>query len=163
MSAQSRVVFERTVVYLLGWLLLLPGQVLAIPLGTPLEFESPEQRAQYATLVRELRCTVCQSETLHESKAPLAADMRRRIYDMTLEGKGEKEIVDFLVQRYGDYVRYRPPLQANTLLLWSGPFLVLIAGALIWWRVVRRRQHLLQDQALPQVERADLNRFRRGE
>lgn len=163
MSAQARMAFETAAVFLLGWLLFLPGQLQAIPLGTPLEFESPEQRAQYATLVRELRCTVCQSETLHESKAPLAADMRRRIYEMTLDGEGEREIVDFLVQRYGDYVRYRPPMQANTFLLWVGPFLVLIAGVLVWWRVVRRRQDLLRGRTLSQAECADLDRFRRGD
>lgn len=145
----------------LVWLAAAP-MAQAIPLGTPLEFDSQEQREQYNKLVRELRCTVCQSETLHESRAALAGDMRRRIYDMTRNGASEDEVVGFLVQRYGDYVRYRPPLQANTLLLWGSPFLALMAGGVIWWRVVRRRRALLTEETLSDADRDAIERFRRG-
>jgi cytochrome c-type biogenesis protein CcmH len=93
----------------------------AAPLVNPVDFDTPEQEAQYQKLVRELRCTVCQSETIYESNAALAGDMRRRVYEMTAAGASEQEIIDFLVQRYGDYVRYRPAFQANTVLAVDQP------------------------------------------
>lgn len=142
-------------------LMLLPaGLAMAVAIGQPLEFASDAQKRQYDTLVRELRCTVCQSETIHESNAELAADMRRRVYDMTLAGHSADAIVDFMVQRYGDYVRYRPPLQANTYLLWASPFLLLLAGALAWWRIVIGRRGMAQRPEFTAQERAMLERLR---
>lgn len=155
-----------------GRLLALAGLVLALAAGgagtaaalvNPVDFDTPEQEAQYQKLVRELRCTVCQSETIYESNAALAGDMRRRVYEMTAAGAGEQEIIDFLVQRYGDYVRYRPAFQANTVLLWTGPFLILVVGGLIWMRVVRQRRRLVGREGLTARERDALERFRRGE
>jgi len=150
-------------VLLLAALLLGPGTAAAIPLGTPVEFSSAENERKYQKLIRELRCTVCQSESLHESNAQLAADMRRRIHEMLEAGASEDEVVDFLVQRYGEYVRYRPPFQANTALLWLAPFLMLAAGAAIWLGVVRRRRRMLDHETLTEDDREALKRFRRGE
>ncbi len=141
----------------------LASPVAALPMGKPVDFETQEQEAQYQKLVRELRCTVCQSETIHESNAALAGDMRRRVYEMTAAGASEQEIIDFLVQRYGDYVRYRPAFQANTVLLWTSPFLILFAGGMVWLQVVRQRQRLVLRQELSAEERAALEQFRRGE
>ncbi|WP_444678786.1 cytochrome c-type biogenesis protein [Halomonas sp. E19] len=142
-------------------LMLLPaGLAMAVAIGQPLEFASDAQKRQYDTLVRELRCTVCQSETIHESNAELAADMRRRVYDMTLAGHSADAIVDFMVQRYGDYVRYRPPLQANTYLLWASPFLLLLVGGLAWWRIVIGRRGMAQRPEFTAQERAMLERLR---
>lgn len=142
-------------------LMLLPaGLAMAVAIGQPLEFASDAQKRQYDTLVRELRCTVCQSETIHESNAELAADMRRRVYDMTLAGHSADAIVDFMVQRYGDYVRYRPPLQANTFLLWASPFLLLLVGGLAWWRIVIGRRSMAQRPEFTAQERAMLERLR---
>ncbi len=142
-------------------LMLLPaGLAMAVAIGQPLEFASDAQKRQYDTLVRELRCTVCQSETIHESNAELAADMRRRVYDMTLAGHSADAIVDFMVQRYGDYVRYRPPLQANTFLLWASPFLLLLVGGLAWWRIVSGRRSMAQRPEFTAQERAMLERLR---
>ncbi|EWH00079.1 cytochrome c-type biogenesis protein [Halomonas sp. BC04] len=147
---------------LMAWLLP-AGLVMALAIGEPIAFETEAQQRQYQTLVRELRCTVCQSETIHESNAELAADMRRRVYDMTLAGHDADAIVDFMVQRYGDYVRYRPPLQANTALLWASPFLLLLGGGLAWWRMIVGRKRMVQRPEFTQQERETLQRLRRGD
>ncbi|AXY41676.1 cytochrome c-type biogenesis protein [Halomonas sp. JS92-SW72] len=154
--------------WLAGLLMLLalavaPGIALAAAIGEPLTFDSEAQRQQYEALTRELRCTVCQSETIHESNAELAADMRRRVYQMTRDGMSADAIVDFMVARYGDYVRYRPPLQANTALLWASPFLLFGGGLLIWWQVMRRRSRLDDEPLFTDQERAALERLRRGD
>src|SRR5690554_2936289 len=141
-------------------LALSPGIALATAIGEPLAFDSEAQRQQYETLTRELRCTVCQSETIHESNAELAADMRRRVYTMTLAGDDADTIVEFMVQRYGDYVRYRPPLQTNTVLLWASPFLLLLIGVGVWWRLVTKRQAMAQQPDFTTRERALLDRLR---
>ncbi|RDB44242.1 cytochrome c-type biogenesis protein CcmH [Halomonas sp. DQ26W] len=148
--------------WLVAWLLP-AGLAMALAIGQPIEFESEAQKRQYDTLVRELRCTVCQSETIHESNAELAADMRRRVYEMTLAGHDAGAIVDFMVQRYGDYVRYRPPLQANTALLWASPFLLLLVGCIVWWRMIVGRKRMALRPEFTEQERTTLQRIRSGE
>ena len=88
-------------------------------------------------LAEELRCLVCQNQTLADSHAALAVDLKNRIRELLREGKTEREVLDFMVQRYGDFVLYRPPLRAATALLWTGPFILLalgIAGWVLWLR-----------------------------
>ncbi|MGM0982029.1 MAG: cytochrome c-type biogenesis protein [Pseudomonadota bacterium] len=159
----------RTIPLVLCWLsalaawLLPAGLALAIAIGEPVAFATEAQQRQYQTLIRELRCTVCQSETIHESNAELAADMRRRVRDMTLAGDDREAIIDFMVQRYGDYVRYRPPLQANTAVLWASPFLLLLIGAGVWWQIIRGRKRMTQRPAFTEQERQALDRLRRGD
>ncbi|WP_163557806.1 cytochrome c-type biogenesis protein [Halomonas sp. NO4] len=147
---------------LAAWLLP-AGLALALAIGAPGEFASDAERTQYETLIRELRCTVCQGETIHESNAALAGDMRERVYEMTRDGQSAAAIVDFMVSRYGDYVRYRPPLQANTALLWASPLLLLLAGGGVWWRVVRQRRATTAPPTFTAEERAALERLRRGD
>ncbi len=142
---------------------LLKPVAAAIAIGEPLEFETEEQEEQYYNLVRKLRCTVCQTETIYESHAELAADMRQQVYDMTTDGAGEEEIIEYMTQRYGDYVRYKPPLQMNTALLWVSPFLLLIVGGIAWLHVVRRRRQATLQAELTESERRALERFRRGD
>jgi cytochrome c-type biogenesis protein CcmH len=89
-------------------------------------------------LSEELRCLVCQNQTLADSNADLAIDLRRQVESMISAGRSDREIRDYMVQRYGDFVLYRPPMQGNTLALWLGPFAMLGGGALIWWLVQRR-------------------------
>ncbi len=139
------------------------AQAGRIPVGMPLEFETEEQEQQYRRLIRELRCTVCQNQALDESNAGLAADLRGQIYDMTLEGNSREEIVEFMVARYGDFVLYRPPFRADTFMLWIGPFLLLIAGGLVWAQVVRQRQAMARSRELSPEERAALERLERDE
>jgi cytochrome c-type biogenesis protein CcmH len=86
-----------------------------------------------------LRCLVCQNQTLAESNADLASDLRREVRELALAGNNDSEIRDYLVARYGDFVLYDPPLKRTTWLLWFGPFALLAGGGLVWWQVLRRR------------------------
>ena len=90
-------------------------------------------------LALELRCLVCQNQTIADSNADLAVDLRRIVRSQILEGKSDGDIKAYLVARYGDFVLYKPPVQGNTTLLWFGPFALLVVGAGIWWVLTRRR------------------------
>jgi len=91
--------------------------------------EDLDKRA--AALEEELRCLVCQNQTIADSHAGLAADLRREVREQLAQGKSEQEVLDFMVQRYGDFVLYRPPVKSTTWLLWFGPLLLLLAGAVL--------------------------------
>lgn len=101
---------------------------------TLLEFEDAQTKDRYYSLLAQLRCLVCQNQSLAESDAGLAQDLRRKIHEMLQEGAGDEQIIDFMVARYGDFVLYNPPLKASTVLLWFGPF--ILAGFGILWLVV---------------------------
>ena len=103
-------------------------------------FDGPEQEARYNKLIAELRCLVCQNQNLADSNAELAVDLRRKTYEMVKQDKSEGEIVDFMVDRYGEFVLYRPRLSNSTLLLWAGPFIILMIGISLLIRTVRRRR-----------------------
>ena len=103
-------------------------------------------------LAHELRCLVCQNQTLADSNAPLAVDLRNQIREQLAAGKSERDVVDFMVARYGDFVLYRPPLKASTVLLWVGPFAFLVIGFYLLARFLRRR-HIPEPQ-LSDAERA---------
>lgn len=105
---------------------------------------NPATEARLKKLSVELRCLVCQNSTLADSDAPLAQDLRNEIRKLIDEGKTDKEVVDFLVARYGDFVTFRPPVNASTALLWFGPFIMLIAGAITLIVVLRRRAATLE-------------------
>jgi cytochrome c-type biogenesis protein CcmH len=91
-------------------------------------------------LSNELRCLVCQNQTIADSNAPLAEDLRNQVREKMRQGASDSEIVDFMVARYGDFVLYRPPFKATTFLLWFGPLLLLLAGALVLLRRLLRRR-----------------------
>ena len=91
-------------------------------------------------LTAELRCLVCQNESLADSNAPLALDLKREIAERVAAGDSDAQIIEFLVERYGDFVTYRPPLRAGTLLLWLGPPALLLGGGLLLWRRLRDPQ-----------------------
>ena len=95
--------------------------------------------ARLKTLSEELRCLVCQNQTLADSSAPLAEDLRREVRELAQQGKSDAEIKQYLVARYGDFVLYKPPVKPTTWLLWFGPFAFLLGGALVWFVVLRRR------------------------
>ncbi len=100
----------------------------------------PALEERVTALATELRCLVCQNQTLADSNAPLAVDLRNQIREKMQQGASERDIVDYMVARYGDFVLYRPPLKATTVLLWAGPILLLIAGlAALYFRLARRR------------------------
>ena len=103
-------------------------------------FDSAEQEDRYNKLIAELRCLVCQNQNLADSNAELAVDLRRKTYEMVKQDKSESEIADYMVDRYGEFVLYRPPFNSNTLLLWVGPFIILLVGVSLLIRTIRRRR-----------------------
>ena len=94
-------------------------------------FKTPEQLKLYTKLTEELRCLVCQNQSLSASNAGLAKDLRKQTHDMVMKGKTYSQIIAYMTHRYGDFVIYKPPLKKTTLLLWLGPFLILVAGCLV--------------------------------
>ena len=118
--------------------------------------DNPELEAQVLTIAEELRCLVCQNETIAASHADLAVDLRKQIRIKLQAGQSQQQILDFMVERYGDFVLYRPPLKARTLLLWLGPFVLLVIAALVMAVNVRRRRRsaLAPDWSAAQAERA---------
>ena len=96
-------------------------------------------------LENELRCLVCQNQTLADSNAPLAEDLRREVRELATGGKSDDEIRAYLVARYGDFVLYKPPVKSTTYVLWLAPFLLLAGGAGAWWVIVRRRSRVSVD------------------
>lgn len=124
-----------------------PALLLAALLAAPLAAKEaapaaadPVLEKRVMALAEELRCLVCQNQTLADSNAPLAEDLRNQLRERMREGKSDREVVDFLVERYGDFVLYRPPLKATTVLLWFGPLLLLAAGFAVLLRRVQRRR-----------------------
>jgi cytochrome c-type biogenesis protein CcmH len=105
-------------------------------------FSDPQLQARYEQLASELRCLVCQNETIKDSNADLAADLRRELREQIAAGKSDDEIRTFLTDRYGDFVLYKPPLEPRTVLLWAAPLLLLVAGLVAGMLVIVRRSRL---------------------
>jgi len=101
--------------------------------------EDPSLEKRVQALSHELRCLVCQNQTLADSNAPLAVDLRNQVREQLKSGKSERDVIDFLVARYGDFVLYRPPLKATTVLLWGGPFILLAFGLFLLFLRLRRK------------------------
>lgn len=110
-------------------------------------FPDAAQNDRYWALIREVRCPKCLNESIAESQAPVAADLRREVHRLIAEGKSDDEIKDFLSARYGEFVLYRPRVAPVTYALWSGPFVFLLIGAFAFWRIlkVRRAQPMEED------------------
>jgi len=118
------------------------------------EDSSVEKRT--AALAQELRCLVCQNQTLADSNAPLAVDLRNQIREQLAAGKSERDVKEYMVARYGDFVLYRPPFNAATALLWAGPFLLLLGGFFLLFRRLRRKS-----DAAPEISGAERERAAR--
>ena len=116
--------------------------------------DNPALEKRVMDLANELRCLVCQNQTLADSHAPLAVDLRDQIRDQLQRGAGERDVIDFMVARYGDFVLYRPPLKWTTLLLWFGPFLLLAIGVLFLITKIRKQG------AEPRPQLSDAERVR---
>jgi cytochrome c-type biogenesis protein CcmH len=104
------------------------------------KFQSPGQEQEFRELIGKLRCLVCQNESLAASQADLAQDLRKEVYQMMQEGKGQAEIIEFLVARYGDFVLYQPPVKPSTYILWFGPFVLIGVGGILLLRALQRRR-----------------------
>jgi cytochrome c-type biogenesis protein CcmH len=122
---------------LVAVLLVLGGTALAIDAQDA--FDDPVLQERYENINRELRCLVCQNQTIADSNATLAQDLRREVRDMIAAGQTDAQIREFMIERYGDFVLYRPRMTAGNLLLWAAPALLLLIGAIVLVRVVRRR------------------------
>ena len=131
----------RTLARFAAALALAAGAALAQPAAD----EAFEQRLK--RLETDLRCLVCQNQTLADSNAPLAEDLRREVRELALAGKSDAEIRAFLVARYGDFVLYKPPVKESTWLLWFGPFLLLGGGLAVWLAIVRHRRRAVPAEA----------------
>ncbi|HEY3103802.1 MAG TPA: cytochrome c-type biogenesis protein [Pyrinomonadaceae bacterium] len=117
----------------------------------PLEDPAIEERMR--NLTKQLRCPVCQSETVAESQAPLAQDLRREVREQIKAGKSDQEIMAYVSQRYTDFALYNPPVKTTTYLLWFGPFLLLLMGTVLLFRYVKRRRELIKVKPLTAEER----------
>lgn len=131
--------------------LCLSGPLLAGEAPPLAEDEAVEKRLN--VIAEELRCLVCQNESLAGSRADLAQDLRREVRNLIKQGKTDQEVMDFMVSRYGDFVRYRPPVKPTTWLLWGGPFLFLIAGVAALILYLRRRGGRVADAPLSEEDR----------
>ena len=125
-------------------LLLVSGHCLA---------QNPATENRIRGLEEKLRCLVCQNQTLADSNAELASDLRKQVRDLVAAGKSDAQIIDYLVQRYGDFVLYDPPFKATTLLLWLGPFALLAAAGLVLLATLRRRRRAPDEPALGQDDK----------
>ena len=117
--------------------MLLATQALAIDTGRA--FDDPAQQERYERLIKDLRCLVCQNQSIADSNALLASDLRREVREMMIAGQSDDQIREFMTTRYGDFVLYRPPVSPRTWLLWSAPVLLLFGGLGIAAMVVMRR------------------------
>jgi len=144
---------------------LLAALLLCLPLAAgaaeaiPTE-KDPVAAKRAADLSEQLRCLVCQNQSIAESNAELAADLRGQIREQIAQGRSDREIVDYMVQRYGDFVLYRPPFKTSTLLLWLGPLLLLLAGFLLLARRLRRTR--APEPQLSDAERAQAEQLLAG-
>ena len=141
---------------------LLAGSVLfacplAAPAVEPRSFPTPALEERYRGLVEELRCLVCQNQTIADSNAGLARDLRNKVDEMLREGQSDEEILSYMVRRYGNFVRYRPPFDPATVLLWVGPF--VLAGAALVMLLVRIRRRAPVSSGLSEGQRSRLARI----
>ncbi|PVZ81973.1 cytochrome c-type biogenesis protein CcmH [Serratia sp. S1B] len=120
------------------------------------QFNSLEQEQQYRQLTEQLRCPKCQNNSIADSNAITAADMRTKVYELMMQGQSKQQIIDYMVARYGNFVTYDPPVTPATLILWMGPLLlVLVGGGLVLMKARRRRD----DQADPELSEFDQQRL----
>jgi cytochrome c-type biogenesis protein CcmH len=108
----------------------------------PLTSAEPELEKQMLSITAELRCLVCQNQTIADSNADLAVDLRNQVRDMLRQGQSQRQIIDYMTARYGDFVLYRPPVKGSTFLLWFGPMVLMVAGLATLVLVLRRRSRL---------------------
>jgi cytochrome c-type biogenesis protein CcmH len=112
-------------------------------------FDDPVLDARYRALTREIRCPKCLNENIAESKAPVAADLRREVRRLIAEGASDDEVKTFLSSRYGEFVLYRPRLTPTTFAVWAAPFLLLAVGGLVFWRILAARTKQVIDEEPP--------------
>ena len=129
--------------YALGLIALLSTVSSAHAAIETYQFETSQQEQDYKVLIDELRCLVCQNQNLADSNAELAQDLRKQVHTMLVDKQmGKEDVVDFMVERYGDFVLYNPPVKSHTYLLWLGPFLFLLIGFLVAYRIIKQSKQM---------------------
>lgn len=123
------------------------------------EFNNPDQQASYEKLTAELRCLVCQNQTIADSNAELAADLRRQVYEMLQQGQSEQAITQFMTDRYGDFVLYKPPFKLKTGLLWLGPIVFLMIGLLMLFMLNQRKKNTIDNNMLTAEKRQKIRQL----
>ena len=136
-------------------LLLLCTPLASLAKEAQLAAADPVLEARMLQIASELRCLVCQNQTIADSHADLAVDLRREVREQLKHGKSDREIIDYMTARYGDFVLYRPPFKATTVLLWLGPALMLVLGAIVLVGVLRRRNRMSADAFEPDQDDED--------
>ena len=121
------------------WLGFILATASAFAFDTEVAFDDPVLNDRYRALIREVRCPKCQNESIADSHAPVAADLRREIREQLAGGATDQQVIDFLLARYGDFVLYRPRVNSTTWALWAGPFVLLGVGAVVFFRILRAR------------------------
>jgi cytochrome c-type biogenesis protein CcmH len=120
------------------------------------QFKTPDLELRYQKLTEELRCLVCQNQNIADSHAELAQDLRRKVYEKLNSGESNDQIIDYMTERYGDFVLYRPPFNAKTLILWLTPALTILLGGIGFWSLLKRRE-TNHDEQLSASEREKLD------
>lgn len=110
------------------------------------QLEDPTLQVRFERITKELRCLVCQNESIADSNVELASDLRRQVREMLIAGRSDDAIFKFMTDRYGEFVRFGPPLSAKTLLIWGAPFIALLLGVVIIYRVARNRSRMPLDE-----------------
>jgi cytochrome c-type biogenesis protein CcmH len=110
------------------------------------QLTDPVLQSRFESIAKELRCLVCQNESIADSNADLAGDLRRQVREMLIAGKSDEAIFKFMTDRYGEFVRFAPPLEAKTLLIWGAPFIMVLLGGAIIFRIVRQRSRMPIDE-----------------
>jgi cytochrome c-type biogenesis protein CcmH len=124
--------------------------------------EDPQIEQRMKNLTEQLRCLVCQNETLADSHADLAEDLRKQVREQMKAGKSDKEIIAYLTDRYGDFVLYKPPVKTTTYLLWFGPFVLLGGGTVVLYRYLSRRRRMIEEKPLSAEERKQAEQLLRS-
>lgn len=132
------------------WVLLANPSAFAQEQGPGLDthgqLQNPQLQSRFERIAKELRCLVCQNESIADSNVELAADLRRQVREMLVEGKSDAAIFNFMTDRYGEFVRFAPPLTPATALIWGAPFAMLLLGVIIVYRIVRQRSRMPLDE-----------------
>jgi cytochrome c-type biogenesis protein CcmH len=122
----------------------------------------PVLESRMLAITTELRCLVCQNQTIADSHADLAIDLRQQVREMLQKGQTNQQILDYMTERYGDFVLYRPPLKATTVLLWAGPGVMMVGGMVLLVVILRRRSRMPEDQFDPEEPEADTETAKRS-
>jgi cytochrome c-type biogenesis protein CcmH len=145
-------------VIIFALLMVLSSTVKASPVDTYV-FQDEVTKIRFQALNKELRCPKCQNQNLADSNSPIAADLRKEVYQLLQQGKADSEIVNFMVDRYGEFVLYRPRVSQLTYVLWFGPIVLILGGMLIVVVIVRRKPVAKKDLVLTTTQQKKLSRF----